>query len=121
LKINPVGYLPIIQFFLIAFINLIIFSWYERESDSNDKQNSIATKLNEQTLRFILLVLFFGSFTISGSLLLTTKLYFASVVLLMMTVIHLLIFWRKSWFEQDNLYRLVGDAAFLFPLLYILL
>lgn len=118
--ISGYEYLPILQFFLIAILNLVIFSWYERDTDLRDKQDSIATKVNEQTTRTILIVLFFMAFAISGSIMLLTKSYYVSFVLMVMTAMHLLIFWRKSLFERDYLYRLVGDASFLFPLIYIL-
>lgn len=120
-SIKPNEYLPILLFFLIALLNLIIFSWYERERDIDDKQESIATKIDEQTIRSILHVLFFVALAISGSIILLTKAYYVSMVLTMMTTTHLLIFWSKNLFERDSLYRLVGDAAFLFPLIYILL
>jgi hypothetical protein len=119
--INPDGYLPILQFFLIALLNLIIFSWYERERDLNDKQESIATKVDEPTMRSILLVLFFVTIAISGGIILLTKAYYVALVLSVMTATHLLIVLRKNLFERNYLYRLVGDAAFLFPLIYILL
>jgi hypothetical protein len=119
--INPNGYLPILQFFLIALLNLIIFSWYERERDLNDKQESIATKVDEPTMRSILLVLFFVTIAISGGIILLTKAYYVALVLSVMTATHLLIVLRKNLFERNYLYRLVGDAAFLFPLIYILL
>lgn len=120
-SINPNGYLPILQFFLIALLNLIIFSWYEKERDLYDKQESIATKMDEQSIRSILLALFFMAFAISCSIILLTKAYHVALVLTVMTVTHLLIFLHKKLFERNYLYRLAGDAAFLFPLIYILL
>ncbi len=118
--IHPNGYLPILQFFLIALLNLIIFSWYERERDLYDKQESIATKIDEPTMKSILLVLFFVALAISCGIILLTKAYYVALVLSVMTGTHLLIVLRKKLFERNHLYRLVGDAAFLFPLIYIL-
>ena len=119
-KINLIDHLPVIQFFLIALINLIIFSWYEKDSDLHDGQDSIATLLEFQTVRYILYILFFITIVIFCSLMLLTNKYYVSVILLMMTAAHLLIFYRKSLFEHSYLYRLVGDGAFLFPLIYLL-
>jgi hypothetical protein len=118
--IEAYTYLPMFQFFLIALLNLIIFSWYERDSDLRDKQDSIATKVDGQTIRTILLILFFMAFSILCSIMLLTKAYYVSLVLLVMTASHLLIFLHKNLFEGNYLYRLIGDAAFLFPIIYIL-
>jgi hypothetical protein len=118
IKLN--GYLPILQFFLIALLNLIIFSWYEKDRDLYDKQESIATQIDEQIIRSILLVMFFAAFVISGSIILLDKAYYVSLVLSVMTATHLLIFLRRKLFERNYLYRMAGDAAFLFPIIYIL-
>jgi 4-hydroxybenzoate polyprenyltransferase len=117
---SPYELMPLLQFFLIALLNLIIFSWYEKESDLKDNQDSIATNIGESTLRTILLALFLVTLAISFNLFLFTHEYFVSAVLLVMTLTHLLIFLWKKLFERNYLYRIAGDAAFLFPLAYVL-
>jgi hypothetical protein len=119
-KISHYEYLPILQFLLIALLNLIIFSWYEREMDVHDEQDSIATKLDERVIRYIILGLFFLSFALSFYTLLFTSAYSVCFILMMMTAIHILIFVKRTTFEHGYLYRLTGDAAFLVPLIYIL-
>jgi 4-hydroxybenzoate polyprenyltransferase len=115
------AYLPILQFFFIALLNLVIFSWYERQNDLKDKQESIATILSERAIRSSLLVLFIISFSISVYMTLLVKAYLVSMVFVIMTAILFLICWRKPHFEKNDYYRWVGDSIFLFPLIYLLL
>ncbi len=112
--------LPLVQFFFIALLNLIIFSWYEKENDIKDKQDSIATKLNDKNIKYILLILFLMAFAIALYSILLTREYYVTMVLVIMTAVHLVITLRKSLFEKNHFYRLAGDAAFLLPLIYLL-
>jgi hypothetical protein len=43
-----------------------------------------------------------------------------SLVFMGMTAILFLVFWHKDTFVRNEHYRLVGDAVFLLPLIYVL-
>jgi Ca2+/Na+ antiporter len=114
-------FLPILQFFIIALLNLIIFSWYERQNDLKDKQESIATIVSDRAIRNTLLFLFIISFSISVSMILLLEVHLVSIVFMIMTAILFLIFWQKPHFEKNDYYRWVGDSIFILPLIYVLL
>ncbi len=120
-KLSPVKYLPILLFFLIALINLIIFSWYEKENDLRDRHDSVATLVEEMTIQYILTGLFVITFSISFYLFFHPAYHFISLVFIAMAAILLLIFTCKKFFTRNDYYRLAGDAIFLFPIVYILL
>ncbi len=119
-QISTQDKLPLFLLFFIALLNLIIFSWYEKENDLNDRQNSIATIMNEKTIRLIVMSLFIVTFSISCYLIFISTEYTMSLVFLLMVIVLFIIFWYKSYFERKDHYRLLGDAIFLIPLIYIL-
>jgi len=113
-------YLPILLFFITALINLIIFSWYEKENDLKDKQDSIATLVDEASIRLMLIVLFAVTFLISFFLFFMTAYHFIALVFMAMTVVLLLIFRCRKFFAVRDYHRLLGDAVFLFPIIYLI-
>lgn len=119
-QMRLIQYLPILAFFLIALINLIIFSWYEKENDLKDRQDSIATLVDERSIRFMLIGSFVVTFTISFCLFFIPVYHFMALVFIAMTIVLFLIFRHRKYFASSEYYRLVGDAVFLFPILYML-
>jgi 4-hydroxybenzoate polyprenyltransferase len=121
--VNQLGfdqYLFIILFFLIALINLILFSWYEKEGDLMDKQNSVATIIDERAILYILTGLFIIIFLIFGCMVFQPPRFFILLVFVAMTAILLIIFLHKNFFAVNDYYRLLGDAVFFLPLIYVL-
>lgn len=119
-RMSLTQYLPMLLFFLIAITNLIIFSWYEKENDLRDKQKSVATLVDEGTIRFMLNGLFVTAFSISLYLFSQQVYRFMSLVFITMTIVLLLIFRYTKFFASNDYYRLVGDAVFLIPIFYLL-
>ncbi|HEY3403146.1 MAG TPA: hypothetical protein VGK59_07155 [Ohtaekwangia sp.] len=117
LPVSEWPWLILVQFFLTALTNLILFAWFDRERDQKDKRSSVATAIGEQGSRYILsallvtsiLITFFSTYTI------------ASVFILVGNLILLIIFMKRSLFEQHDRFRLLGDAIFFIPLLYWLI
>lgn len=113
-------YLLIAQFVVVALINLLMFSWFDRELDQQDRQHSFVTIVGESTTRitiwfligiqflFTLVQLHWGHYNRGAILLGTMGLLLASIF-----------FFRKS-FEKHDYYRFLGDAVFMIPVLYLL-
>lgn len=108
----------IVCFFLTALINILMFSWFDFESDVRDGNNSFAVKFGKTfTKRFISIL-----FVLQVALLLalssggdfTTLLMFAT-----MNGILYLIFAASSRFNRLEYYRLAGDAVFLIPTVFL--
>lgn len=111
------------QIVLLALSNLLIFSLLEISSDQKDQQTSLAILLgNTATKRLVFGLLIFG-------VMLSISLFFsasaqsmavAEITLFMMNSVLGLILLFPSWRKNDN-YRLIGDAVFYIPIVFILL
>jgi len=110
----------IFLFFLIALLNLIVFSWIEKMNDIRDKQRSLATIVDESSIRSVLIGLFVITFLICFFLVLQPAYQFIALIFFVMTVILLSIFLFKDFFVRNEYYRMAGDAVFFLPLLYLL-
>jgi hypothetical protein len=120
LKIDWIQYGTIIQFGLVAWINLIMFSWFDQEYDRQDRQNSFVTILGGETTSIVLYSLIFLNFALA-----VIQLYFqgpprAVIILGFMNLTLLLVFHFRRTLAGDDQYRLIGDAVFLFPVFYLI-
>lgn len=112
-------YLMIVHFAFMAWINLVMFSWFDYHHDRSDELKSFVTILGRKsTERFLWLL--FGA----GGLL-TVRLYVPGIsgpvlVLTSMYVVLLLVFVFRNGLTQHDSYRIIGDSVFMFPLLYLL-
>jgi 4-hydroxybenzoate polyprenyltransferase len=113
--------LLILQFGITAWINLLLFSWIDKPRDEKDKHHSFATTFGLMVTQRILLFLFTVVAVLAIIQLLMFSFYtMATLILTLMTTFLLLIFLKKDYFEKNDRYRLLGDAVFLLPTLYIL-
>lgn len=121
--LSPVTVLLFFQIMLLALSNLMLFSFLETSSDEKDKQASLAILLgNKLSKRSVSMLLGFGLIL---SLVLTfvakdQNLIMAEIVLLMMNALLGLVLFLPSW-RKDDSYRLIGDAVFYIPLVFIFL
>ncbi|MEO9870497.1 hypothetical protein [Ekhidna sp.] len=109
---GSIRYEYLILLFLLTFLNLIIFSWYEKDADLKDGFKSIATQSRRSFLeRLIFIVVSFGlGISILDSN--VVALYF----ILGFLVYGLMVIY-SSWFKKSFRYRFVGDGVFLMPML----
>lgn len=107
-------YLIVIPFFIIALINLILFSWFEWEADETNRQNSFVTHFGKSTSYNVLAVLFAAGIIAIVPVVWTTH-YAAAGVYFFMLLVLFLIYWFPSYFSIQERYRLWGDAVFLLP------
>jgi 4-hydroxybenzoate polyprenyltransferase len=121
-KLSAVHHMLIIQFGITALANLIMFSWFDREFDQQDKRHSFVTRTGEQATRVVIWFLLVLQLTMTlvqwitdGTLLLP------SLIVGCMGVCLLLIFLYRSQLEKNDYYRVLGDAVFFLPATYFLL
>jgi 4-hydroxybenzoate polyprenyltransferase len=113
--------LLILQFGITAWINLLLFSWIDKQRDEKDRHHSFATTFGLVVTQRILLFLFVTTASLTTiQLVMFPKDSMATLILTAMTTLLLLIFLKRSYFEKEDRYRLLGDAVFLLPILYIL-
>ena len=111
--------LVLLCFFLTALINVIMFAWFDHEADIRDGNNSFSTKFGKDFTRKLLLLLLL----LQGILLITLvviKSFFPVIVFVSMNSILYLLFVRSTDFKRAEYYRLLGDAVFLIPAIFLL-
>jgi 4-hydroxybenzoate polyprenyltransferase len=104
----------IIQFGLTAFINLLLFSWFDYANDLKDGHFSFATTLGERLTWKIIMVLFTVVFALS----LWAIPLKASYLLVAMNLVLLIMFLRREFFCEADRFRVLGDAIFYIPVFY---
>jgi len=107
----------LLQFFLLALTNLLLFSWFDHEFDARDKRSSFVTIVGPERTRIIIGVLF----VIMGLLTFFSQALKASLYLLAADSMLLGIFLRPEFFRKVDRFRLLGDAVFFILLFYTLL
>lgn len=111
--------LVVLPFFLLALMNLLIFSYFETETDKQNRQRSLSTAIGSDTVGKIIMVLFALILTINLTMVRieATPLYLMiSVTRTAMAFILFGLFYRSEFFYENERYRLLGDAVFLLPL-----
>jgi hypothetical protein len=112
--------LIIVQFIITALINLLLFSWFDRNRDNDDKRASFVTMAGEKVTRMSIWFLFLTNGVLMT---LSTVHPWQSVnsvfIILLMNASLLLLFVRPKVFEVNDRYRLLGDAIFYLPCLYL--
>ncbi len=110
----------IFQFFLTALINLLLFSWFDRKSDAQDHHPSFTVAFGDRATRILLTVSFIMNAGISViQIFLNTDTTGPVIVILAMNAVLVWIFLKRNYFEINDRYRLMGDAAFLLPVVYL--
>lgn len=107
-------------FALLALINLLVLSWFDYDSDLQDRQPSFATVLGKATTRKVTFMLIGANFAGTGCLFALEFEPAVVFILLAMNVVLLLTFLFARTGDRNNTYRLFGDGVFLLPLVYLL-
>lgn len=121
-QVDASDFLFIVQFVLTALLNLLLFSWFDRDNDNQDKRDSVVTFLGDQKTK---LVVWF-TFALNAVLMGSSILFFPEIeskvlIIFFMNAILLLIFIQPQHFKIDDRFRLMGDGIFLLPLLHLLM
>lgn len=114
---NEWPWILIIQFFLTALINLILFSWFDFAKDLRDQTVSFVTVVGERAGRIFLSILFCIVFVLTVAFARERS----DGIVAIMNAVLLMIFMFPKYFGVDDRFRRVGDFVFFIPLLYFLL
>jgi len=115
ITLNITHALLIAQFGLIAWTNLVLFSWFDHHFDQRDKQNSLVTILGKRKTIFFLYGLFGVNFLIPAIQIIFFTTTTPVLILCLMSIILFLIFTFRAPLAKNDLYRLIGDAVFFVP------
>ncbi|MEO9483292.1 MAG: hypothetical protein ABJG47_07600 [Ekhidna sp.] len=103
----------IVLLILLAFVNLVIFSWYEKDEDVRDGFQSIATRMEYQILEGLIFTSLAIGLAISVlSFSLVNAYFFIGFITYSLVVLF------PVFFKKNNRYRTVGDGVFLLPILF---
>lgn len=112
--------IPGVLFFLLVLINLILFSWFDMDDDSEQGHNTVATQLGNRNVRLLL-----GTLYAIAGLYLTTGFFGElqqklGLTFLVMYLLLLVVFLFPEWHKKEERYRVVGDFVFFVPLIYLI-
>lgn len=120
ISLNVPEVLLIFSFLLTALINLITFSRYDVQPDTLDGYNSFARRFGFTVTQYTLVILFFMQ-GITIVLLFMAHTWNYGLLVLVMNTVLFLIFFLPSYFHRSDAYRLLGDAVFLFPVVFLVI
>jgi 4-hydroxybenzoate polyprenyltransferase len=110
------------EFMLTALLNLLLFSWFDRFNDKEDKRESFVTLVGERGSKG-----FVGAVFLLNALLMISTTFYASsmignvAILMLMNAVLALMLVLPNYFQPHDRFRIIGDAVFLLPILYLLL
>jgi hypothetical protein len=117
---KPLGSMQMVlmlAFMLTALINLLLFTWFDRVRDQQDKHQSFTTIFGEKATQTILSILFILNASLTA-IQIKNDYIKPAIILLLMNLVLLFILLNKKYFSVHDRYRLLGDAVFLLPLIY---
>jgi hypothetical protein len=106
-------------FFLIAWANLLVFSYFDCEPDMKNAQSSFATRWGLRITRQVIFALLSLGLGLCGYLLFANVL--PALVLIAMNLVLFALMCYPGYFSQGDRFRMVGDSIFLIPLVAVLL
>ncbi|HEX5169200.1 MAG TPA: UbiA family prenyltransferase [Cyclobacteriaceae bacterium] len=119
-KINSLAHqLLVVQFFFVVCMNLLLFSMFDKNHDEASNYISFATTMGEVRTRVTVLILFSLSILVGIYQVIYHDWCPAMVPLLMSIILFTILLMRKKFIDHE-LFRLVGDAVFILPILYFL-
>jgi len=117
-----VHYLIIFQVFLIAFLNLLIFSVYEYEMDLSHNFKGLVTHIGVKKSKIIIYstyIIFIINQFYTWFFYREMELFFLLITFFIMASILFVILYFQKHFQKGAWYRLIGDAVFLLPIWYL--
>ena len=112
--------LVIVAFFLVALINLYLFSFFDHERDKRDRLFSFVTFIGPAKAKKFISGLFVAFFAIASTYVFLSDYSLSSVCIILMGSVLLWIFRNSDLFAKHERYRLIGDAVFFIPLMAVL-
>ncbi|MEO9476876.1 MAG: hypothetical protein ABJG41_15135 [Cyclobacteriaceae bacterium] len=113
--------LLVVELAIVALINLLIFSVYDLEEDQKQGFGSIPNRMGMAASKRLINLLLLCSFTmtlliagISGSTNAIQAVYF------MMSLVLGSVLWLPGYYSANERFRLVGDAVFFLPVVFLL-
>lgn len=117
-------WLLFVEMFSLAYINLLIFSIFERMIDKQEGYHSLVKTLGVESVRGITwgLILAVGVISLAGLYLIDNQFFvYSQFLILGMDICFTLIMFRRDFFIKRTRYRIFGDAVFFLPIIYLIM
>ncbi|HEU5289490.1 MAG TPA: hypothetical protein VFU05_02530 [Cyclobacteriaceae bacterium] len=112
--------LIICEFVLTALLNLLLFSWFDRFNDREDKRESFVTLVGERGSKgFVGAVFLLNVVLLVGTIFYIPTMIGSVGILMLMNGILALMLIRPNYFQPHDRFRIIGDAVFLLPIIYV--
>ncbi|WP_152426440.1 hypothetical protein [Cesiribacter andamanensis] len=121
--LTPIQLLLIPQIFLLALSNLLIFSYFEYQTDRQDGHFSLALHFGGLPIKRLTLALVSIGLLLCGLLYAAASLLISREVQLLlfsMNLLLLLLLLKEALFRKHERYRIIGDGIFFIPALLLL-
>lgn len=110
-----------IHLLVVALINLLVFSYYDKEEDEHSGFASLPIRLGLKKTQLLINVLVASSLVLSFFwMLIYDSLIELELIYVLMTLVLAAIYWKPSYFKIKERYRIAGDAIFYLPVLFLL-
>ncbi|MEP4535063.1 MAG: UbiA family prenyltransferase [Cyclobacteriaceae bacterium] len=120
-KWELVDWLLVVELAIVALINLLIFSIYDLEEDQKEGFGSIPNRMGMEASKRLINLLLLSSVTLSLLIAgISSETSAILVVYLIMSLILGSVLWLPRYYGINERFRLVGDAVFFLPLLFLL-
>lgn len=114
-----------LQYCSLALLNVMLISWYERDTDQKDGLQSFIVKAGSKKGVYIIKICLFClylsiavSFWLFGA---ADVLIYAQAVILLMTLTLHAVAYFQALFSKKKRYRIWSDAVFMYPVIYLLI
>lgn len=113
--------LLVVELAIIALINLLIFSIYDMEEDQKEGFGSVPNRMGMVAAKRLINILLLGSFMLILLIIWARGDTNAiQAVYLLMSLILGSVLWFPRYYNINERFRLVGDAVFFLPVLFLL-
>lgn len=116
--LHPIDLLLPAMYFVLAWMNLLLFSLIDFSEDQKHRQYSFVTCFGPASTRYTILTL--GLLNLATGVWLLHYDANLAVILIAMNFLLLTILFFQEYFVANNYYRIAGDAVFFIPLSYLL-
>lgn len=106
--------------FLVALINLLLFSLYDYQLDKQNGFHSLAIRLGSETTKEVIGILLTITSLLIGWMLINHPSDLMFWILLVMTASLVTIHLRPAVFQHRDNYRILGDGIFFLPSFYLI-
>lgn len=99
---------------ILAFVNLLIIAYFERDLDRKEKVNSLANSIHEENVERIIFI----SISLLLALIFLSNVSVLAFYFSSLGIIYMLVFSFHNWSAKFERYRIACDGVFLLSFLY---